>query len=106
MNKAQGIIKLLEANAKTFIIVMEGKDPKEAYSKIMKQVDSMEGASILAQKNDFLLFMDDKKRPASELLDVVKVLLEKDPRFRETDSPAGCFEVEKGKFILFGRGEE
>lgn len=106
MNKAQGILKLFE-DAKTFIMAIDAKDHDDAIIKILKQVDSLEGADILARKHDYIAFIDYQKRPVAELLDVVKLLLEKDPRFRnEKDSPAGIFQVEKGKFIVFGRGEE
>ena len=106
MNKAQGVLKLFE-NAKTFIMAIEAKDHDDAISKILKQVGSMEGAEIVAQKHDYIAFRDNQNRPVSELLGLVKMILEKDPRFRnEKDSPVGMFEVEKGKFIVFGRGEE
>ena len=106
MNKAQGVLRLFE-DAKTFIMVVNAKDHDDAILHILKNVDSIEGADILAKKHDYLAFTDCHKRPIAELLDVVKLLLEKDPRFKnEKDSPVGMFQVEPGKFIVFGRGEE
>ena len=105
MNKAQEIIEMA-GKAKTFIIEMEGKDPEDAILKILRQEDTMEGASILAKKEKFVFFIDKEKRPIDELFGVIHLLLEKDPRFRDSDGPAGVFEIAQGKYLIFGRGEE
>jgi len=106
MNKSQEIFKLLE-DTKDFIIAMNGKDVKDAILRIIQYQDSIEGASILAKKEGYITFVDHEKRSIGDLLGVVGLLLEKDPRFRDPNYKlVGVFEPEPGKFIFFGKGEE
>jgi hypothetical protein len=105
MNKSLKLIYLLEGY-QTFIINVHASDDGEALEKIIANRLDYKGSEYLLQKNNIIQFYDKLKRPLGQILDLIRLIVNKDPRIKSADGDtAGVMEISPGDWIFFGCGK-
>jgi hypothetical protein len=104
LTRSQKIIQLLEGKS-TFIINVRAADSTAALEKIITNRTSYKGADLLLQKNEIIRFFDKWKRPLGQLIDLINLIINKDPQIKDADSEAaGVMEITPGDWVFFGTG--
>ncbi len=104
VTRSQKIIQLLEGKS-TFIINVRAADSDAALEKIIKNRKDYKDADLLLQKNEIIPFYDKWKRPLGQLIDLINLIMSKDPAIKDADSEsAGVMEITPGDWVFFGTG--